>query len=427
MAETNSTDIEPQTDGEIGISQYAGRRDLVRAVVPEGVRRVDDFAFAGCDGLTSIALPDSLTEIGCGAFAGCSGLTEIALPAGVREIGHGAFAHCVGLRSIALPEAFGDLRADMFEGCESLREVKAGQLFAPSDGFVVRVEDGVAVLALPAALRNGELRLPDGAKGVAKGALVLCGRAERLVIPKTVESIDRGAFEGLDGLKCIETEEGGALLYEEGNLWNGDTLVLHMGKEDVVRVRARGARLRIGERAFAKCGMKEVRMEFEGELEIGDMAFEGCARLERVEFPGRGRVSMGVDAFAECSTLAGISIPSDMRAIPEGAFANCVSLRDVDLHDDIEEIGDQAFVGCGKIQSVELPMGLRRIGCGAFAWSGLTAVAIPRGVEEVGDFAFGMCRALEAATMPKSCLARAGEIFVDCPRLEIMGANDKTK
>lgn len=425
MEPTNSTAIEPQSEGEIGISQYAGRRDIVEATVPEGVRRIDDYAFAGCDGMSGICLPDSLTEIGEGAFAWCSGLTELALPAGVRTIGRGAFAHCVNLRSISLPEAFDELRADIFEGCESLRKIKTGALFAWSDGFAVRTEDGVVALALPEAVRGGVLRLPGGASGVADGALMLCREATRLVVPKSVTEVGWPALEGLDGLKDIETEEGGMLRFEEGSLWNGDTLVLHLGDEEVVRLKAKGASLRIGARAFAKRGLKEFRMEMEGgcEVEIGEMAFEGCARLGRVELTGRGKVRMGAEAFAECAALVAVSIPTEMREIPEGAFANCTSLARVDMHDDIEEIGDMAFTGCAKLTAVELPLGLRRIGCGAFAWSGLTAVAIPRGVKEVGDFAFGMCRGLEMATVPTSCSERAGDIFADCPRLEIMGTN----
>lgn len=428
MAPTNSTDIEPQSDGEIGISQYAQRQDITTAEVPEGVWRIDDYAFCGCENMTDVALPDSLTEIGDGAFAGCHGLTELTLPESVKVIGHGAFANCHGLRSIAIPEAFCDLRTDIFEGCESLVEIKTGPLFAPSGGFVLRVADGLVVLALPAALCDGVLRLPDGATGIAEGALRLCGRAERLVIPKSVVEIGRSAFEGLSGVSDIETEEGSPLRFENGNLWNGDTLMLHIGDEDVVSVKAKGDRLKIGDRAFAKCKLRELRMEFDGacEVEISDMAFQGCTRLREAPL-SEMTTRIGVDAFAGCSAIETVVIPSGVKVIADGAFADCTGLKCVDMHDDIEEIGEQAFIGCAKLTAVDMPVGLRRIGCGAFAWSGLTAVAIPRGVEQVGDFAFGMCRALEAATMPSVCFKRTGEIFGGCPKLEIMSSNDVTK
>ena len=45
--------------------------------MPEGVRVVDEGAFAGCTALSRIGLPTTLYEIRLGAFIGCTSLSEV--------------------------------------------------------------------------------------------------------------------------------------------------------------------------------------------------------------------------------------------------------------------------------------------------------------------------------------------------------------
>lgn len=44
-------------------------------VIPDGVMRIDGFAFSNCSALTSVTVPDSVTNIGYAAFS-CYGLTS---------------------------------------------------------------------------------------------------------------------------------------------------------------------------------------------------------------------------------------------------------------------------------------------------------------------------------------------------------------
>ena len=55
--------------------------------VPEGIRRIAPYAFAGCHEIISVSLPDSLVEIGEGAFDTMFGLTELTIPENVLRIG----------------------------------------------------------------------------------------------------------------------------------------------------------------------------------------------------------------------------------------------------------------------------------------------------------------------------------------------------
>ena len=57
--------------------EAAGHVVLNPATLPDGLKTIGDFAFAGCAALTSVLIPKSVTSIGEGAFAGCTALTAI--------------------------------------------------------------------------------------------------------------------------------------------------------------------------------------------------------------------------------------------------------------------------------------------------------------------------------------------------------------
>ena len=46
-------------------------------IIPDGVKRIRNYAFYGCAGLVSVVIPDSVTEIGEDAFSGCSSSLSI--------------------------------------------------------------------------------------------------------------------------------------------------------------------------------------------------------------------------------------------------------------------------------------------------------------------------------------------------------------
>ena len=50
---------------------------IVDAVIPEGVTKVTEYAFLGCESMTSLTLPSTITSIGSYSFGDCSYLTSV--------------------------------------------------------------------------------------------------------------------------------------------------------------------------------------------------------------------------------------------------------------------------------------------------------------------------------------------------------------
>ena len=66
-------------------------QSLTSVTIPNGVTKIDDYAFLNCINLTMVSIPKSVTAIGTKAFASCFNLSTITIPNSVTSIGDEAF------------------------------------------------------------------------------------------------------------------------------------------------------------------------------------------------------------------------------------------------------------------------------------------------------------------------------------------------
>ena len=71
-----------------------------------------------------------------------------------------------------------------------------------------------------------------------------------------------------------------------------------------------------------------------------------------IEIP-EGTTSIGVYAFANCSSLASIIIPDGVTSIGENAFYACTSLTSVTIGNSVTSIGSCAFEDCTKLTEID--------------------------------------------------------------------------
>ena len=177
--------------------------------IPDGVTKIDDRAFAGCDKLESISIPASVKSIaptafeGCkklknvnvadlnvwlrsgvdmsscywwqlyhngelvtnvvipngvkvvalGQFCSCSSLTSITIPDGVTEIGADAFSYCKNLRSVTIPNSVTKIGYSAFEGCSSISSITipASVTYIGKDAFMRDQEWGTFYIYMKSA------------------------------------------------------------------------------------------------------------------------------------------------------------------------------------------------------------------------------------------------------------------------------------
>lgn len=125
------------------------------------------------------------------------------------------------------------------------------------------------------------------------------------------------------------------------------------------------------------------------ELPAGALAFYDDANmtLKEVILP-EGLVTIGNSAFAMCTALEKVNIPSTVttlgRWILEGS-----SLSSFTIPDGVTEIPASCFYG-SDITAVEIPSSVQTIGNWAFQDTKLTEVVIPSSVTSIGTWAFGI-------------------------------------
>lgn len=94
------TELPREAFGDDHVTQ--GNHSLIGVTLPEGLKKIGDYAFCACWKLATVKLPSTLTQIGESAFHGCN-FQEVVLPTGLTTIGKGAFAVCNHLQSITIP------------------------------------------------------------------------------------------------------------------------------------------------------------------------------------------------------------------------------------------------------------------------------------------------------------------------------------
>lgn len=98
----------PNNVKKIGKYAFAGNKDLYNICIPDGIKEIEHDAFLHCENLLNINLPNGITKIGTTAFGFCKNLSAISIPTSTEEIGRNIFWGCTNLENIVIPRRFKD-------------------------------------------------------------------------------------------------------------------------------------------------------------------------------------------------------------------------------------------------------------------------------------------------------------------------------
>ena len=280
---------------------YLNGEKVIDLVIPEEVKGIWQYAFAGYESLKSVTMPNNVTHIGSYAFMGCTGLTSIEIPNNVTEIGKKAFKGCSSLMSV------------VWNAIEcTYYDVKYLGDF-PFENQITSFVFGDSVEGIIGYLCYGMDKLTS------------------ISIPNSVTSIGNNVFEGCTGLLSVEIGKGVSEIGDEAFKdcsslasvkWNAKNCNDFSSEEipfatnpitsftfgdDVERIPA-----------YLCCNKIDLSSVVIPNLvtEIGGSAFEGCGKLRTVEI-GKGITSIGNKAFADCSAIYSMGIDAIIPPIVE--------------------------------------------------------------------------------------------------------------
>ncbi len=187
----------------------------------------------------------------------------------------------------------------------------------------------------------------------------------------------------------------------------------------------------------------------EGVTSVGTSAFWGCKNLKTLQTPSSLK-EIGFAAFAECTALTDITIPSGI--IGESAFIYDSSLINVNIGDKVTAMGISAFELCESIQKVNIssieawcninfggiasnptcksrklylngtlvtdliiPSGVKAVPSHAFEYlADIKSISIPSSVKSIGEYAFFMCNSISKITLSEGLESIGANCFNGC-------------
>lgn len=387
-----------------------GLKNVYRLLLPTSLVEIGESAFSNCK-IENIVIPASVEIIGNMAFCYCRNLETVRFEAdskvkvieggwyGASGIPTGVFQNCSNLKEINIPASVKTIKGGAFSGCELLKKVTFDK------NSNLEELEGVYDY--------------KGSGGCYRGVFADCISLATILIPKNVKRIGFSTFANCSALQSVTFESGSKLEEIAGGFWP-------FSKE------AYGA--------FINCSVLSSISIPSKVKKIGPTAFKGCTSLANVTFMsgsvldyigggcgGYYNVPASYEwyygAFADCTALKEIIIPSSVTKIDIAAFKGCTTLETVIIEDNsllksIEgKYNDKAYLGVFS-------------DCTA-----LSSIRIPANVESIGATAFKGCTALESVSFEKGSKLSFIEGGIDeyngafsyCKKMTVLDAENCTQ
>ena len=135
---------------------------------------------------------------------------------------------------------------------------------------------------------------------------------------------------------------------------------------------------------------------------IGREAFENCSGLTGITIPDIV-TSIGYRAFYNCAGLKSLTLPNSVTNIQSYAFTYCSGIKNVTFSENLASIGEFAFWGCSGFKTIVIPNSVTTIGNGAFEdCAGITSLTLSSSLTKISDGTFRGCSGITSVTIPES-------------------------
>lgn len=320
--------------GEIDVRDFVFMRDEMEILQALNLKEVKIVNFVGntSDG---IFYQDNEDKIPYMAFNNKMNLNRIVLPDKLISIGQSAFSHCSNLTgSLNIPEGVKRIDEDAFSGCTAL----SGKLSLPY------TLEYIGPRAFSWCGFTCELVLPEKLETIESGAFCYCANFYgNLNLPHKINKLGDACFNGCSGftgnlvIPQYVTEIPSMAFHDTG--FDG-SLILHDGINS------------IGESAFHSSHFKGELILPKNLTIIENGAFYGCDFSGILVLPP-SITNIGSFAFAYNWRLMGtIEFPKDLMSIGSNAFNNCSNIEKIVFPESLENIGSGAFSDCFGIGSI---------------------------------------------------------------------------
>lgn len=305
----------------------------------------------------------------------------------VNKIGKEAFKNCASITEIIIPNSIIKIGDGAFNGCSSLEQINIPSTITNIGNYM---------FASCSALEN--IELPEETFSIGSYAFNGCSSLINITIPQNVQSIGQYAFGGCTGLENVtfEDEEGWFVATKAGDT-SGTDVTLDNTATNVTLLKTTHVKkywlksivqgsLRYFVNSQGDLSVYALSTSLQGEIEIPSS----------IEYKGENYnvTEIGSKGFYNCSKITNLIIPEGIVSIGDSALYSCKKITSLTIPSTVTTIKSNAMYFCTTMQEILFAnvSTLESIGDSAFyGCKALTEIEIPSSVTTIGDYAFQGC------------------------------------
>ncbi len=363
------------------------------SIIPDGIERIEDYAFSDLDKLSYIFIPESVKEFGKFVFINCNALVNITVSeqnpsfdsrdkcnAVIDSITNELLCAC---KNTIIPNSVSEISEYAFLGCQSIVYIK----------------------------------IPSSIKTISKYAFCDCKKLAYIKLPSTIKYIDEYAFTNCKNLMVVDFGNSYALIDETvfdgcSNLIstvNNSNITISERKSYYHQVKTKDIFTRkiyttteyyTPERLILKIPnlqnninndkysyilidnkyifdfkINDKKIEFfefndcfknKIIISLADYSFENCVSLKKLVIPDTV-LFVGKRSFANCKLLKKVVLSNEIKSIEDYLFLKCINLKKVSISADLYRIGNYSFYGCKSLEEFDIFKTIIFIGKKAFS------------------------------------------------------------
>ncbi len=359
---------------------------LTQLIVLEGI--IGAFAFEGMNSIQNVEIKDKVKTIEPFAFKGIL-LDSLVIPDSVKSINEKAFFD-LKVKTLSIP----------YLGLDDQQPTPLSSIMNFPDLSTISIRSGILhdlAFSSFSSLQQIEIQ---GVTTIRQQVFLGCLNIKKILIPKSVTKIERGAFEGSSiDILAVEDQhpiyqvvdqtlvENRTLIYyfpnKKDSIYNVPLTIDVIAKDSIQnnqhlkKIVFTNHVKQVEPQAIMDCinlesielltdKVSTISSYFKGTLPkiksikvlssvIPHSAFAGLITLQKIEFGSKLEI-IGDFAFADCESLLIIKIPETVTLIGDFAFKNCKSITTIFVPDSVEKIGFGVFSGCVHLNTLTLPM-----------------------------------------------------------------------
>lgn len=319
--------------------------------IPEKVRNIPDYCFAGCSGLKQFVVISTsrINSIGKGAFSGCTKLEKmmnLETLTNLTKIGESAFSSCkignqsyqacTALTDVQLSESIVEIDKAAFSGCTALWQFNGAKATSLDNLGESALKDCASLTDVSLS----ETKITTLSPNLFYG----CKALESLTLPKTLETIQGGSLSYCTKLAQMIIKNADKMVTIDYRAmwesWKNQTLRIYVpATENHVLLNQYRSSWDWGFVLFGKQDevIQEMTLRDDTFIENGGIynpLEDGTYRLEKVISTSKGIFAMkdntsemAADAFSGCDNMTILVLANTLKSVPDEALADCSALE----------------------------------------------------------------------------------------------------